>query len=348
MPPRDTSAGPSRYLKQERVAAIGPEGQHRLGQAAVLVVGVGALGSLIVEQLVRAGVGTVRLVDRDLVERTNLQRQLLYTEADADAAIPKAAAAADRLRAVNSEVVVEAFVEDFTAASARRLLGNSDLILDGTDNLETRYLINDLALAEDTPWIYGGCVGTFGQAAAIVPGRTPCLRCLFPEPPPADAMPTCDTAGVLGPSVHAVASIQSALAMRLLVAGRDAVRPAMTVLDPWEGICRQVTLGSPVAGCPACGSGTFDWLSGERGIAAVALCGRNAVQIGAGEPFDLDSVADRLAADGAIERTRFLTRWRPRERDGWTVTLFPDGRTIIEGTEDVAAARSLHAKWIGA
>ena len=349
MPPRTPSDnGPSRYLKQMRVAAIGKVGQDAIGNASALLVGVGALGTLIADQLVRAGVGRVRLADRDLVERTNLQRQTLYTEADAEAAAPKAIAAADRLRLANSEVAIEPFVEDVTPANIERLADGCDLLVDGTDNLETRYLLNDLAWASDRPWVYGGCVGTLGQAAAFVPGRTPCWRCLFPEPPPPDAMPTCDTAGVLGPSVHLVASIESALALRLIVDGRDAVEPAMTIADPWEGVFRRIELARPVADCPCCKRGERDWLRGERAAVAVTLCGRNAVQIAAVSAFDLDATAERLRTEGEIEAGRFLVRWRPAERPGWTVTLFRDGRTIVEGTEDIAAARSLHAKFIGA
>ena len=338
----------SRYAKQERLDAIGEAGQRRLGTSRVLVVGVGALGSLIVEQLARAGVGTIRLVDRDLVERSNLQRQMLYTEADAAAGVPKAEAAAARLRAINSEIAIEPFVEDVTPANARRLADGCDLLIDGTDNLETRYLLNDLALATDRAWVYGGCVGTFGQAAAFVPGRTPCLRCLFPEPPPPELLPTCDTAGVLGPAVHLIASIESALAMRLLVEGRDAIEPALVAADPWEGTFRRVRLGDPLPDCPACSRGDYEWLAGRRTTAAVALCGRRAVQIAASEAFDLDAATERLRSDGEVSSSRFLVRWTPRERPDWRVTLFPDGRTIVEGTDDIGAARALHARYIGA
>ena len=335
----------SRYLKQMRFGPIGAAGQRRIDATSVLVVGVGALGSLAAEQLARAGVGTVRVVDRDLVEKSNLQRQVLYTEADLGR--PKAAVAAERLRAINSDVTIEAIVEDFTAANARRLLGEADLIVDGTDNLETRYLINDLAVAAERPWVYGGCVGSFGQAALVVPGETPCLRCLFPDPPPPEALPTCDTAGVLGPAVHLVSSLQSAAAIRWIVT-RQAVA-AMTVVDPWEGVFRRVELAERQSDCPTCARRELDWLAGRRGSVAVALCGRNAVQVAApGDGFDLAAVTARLAADGTVQSLPFFTRWSPRERDGWTVTVFPDGRTIVEGTEEIAAARSLHAKYIGA
>ena len=338
----------SRYLKQMRFDPIGPAGQRRLDAARVLVVGVGALGSVITEQLVRAGVGTVRLVDRDLVERSNLQRQVLYAEADISR--PKAAVAGERLRAINSDITIDPHIADFTPANARQLADGCDLLIDGTDNLETRYLLNDLAVQTGRPWVYGGCVGSFGQSALIVPGRTPCLRCLFPDPPPADALPTCDTAGVLGPAVHLVASLESTAALKWIVAGHpDGAVAFLTVADPWNGTFRRVTLADPQPDCPTCGRHEFDWLDGRRGSVAVVLCGRNTVQIAApAGGFDLPAVAARLAADGTVQTLPFLTRWQPRDRDGWTVTLFADGRTLVEGTEDIAAARSLHAKYIGA
>ena len=341
-------AEPSRYLKQMRVAAIGDEGQAAIDAARVLIVGVGALGSTIADQLVRAGVGTVRVVDRDLVEHTNLQRQTLYTEADASAAVPKATAAADRLRQVNSDITIEAFVEDATPSNIERLATGCDLLIDGTDNLETRYLLNDLAWQSRRPWVYGGCVGTFGQAAALIPNRTPCWRCLFPEPPPADAVPTCDTAGVLGPAVQLIASIESTLVLKLLVAGADEVDGAMHIVDPWDGVLRRIQLASPIDDCLCCQRQQYEWLSGSRCVDAVALCGRNAVQIAASGGFDLAATAERLRAEGEISGNRFLTRWTPAERGDWQVTLFPDGRTIIEGTDDVGLARAFHARFIGA
>ena len=345
---RDAIDPDSRYLKQMRFDPIGAAGQRRIDAARVVVVGVGALGSLITEQLVRAGVGTVRLVDRDLVERSNLQRQVLYTEADIGR--PKAAVAGERLQAINSDILIEALIADFTPANAEQLAGGCDLLIDGTDNLETRYLLNDLAVGSSRPWIYGGCVGSFGQSALVVPGRTPCLRCLFPDPPPADALPTCDTAGVLGPAVHLIASLESTAALKWIVQGHpDDAAAALTVADPWTGTFRRVTLADRQADCPTCQRRELDWLEGRRGSVAVVLCGRNTVQIAAPPGgFDLAAVADRLAADGTVQTLPFLTRWRPRDRDGWTVTLFADGRTLIEGTEDITAARSLHAKYIGA
>ena len=337
-----------RYLKQRRLPCIGDEGQDRLAGGRVLVVGVGALGSLITEQLVRAGVGHLRLVDRDIVDRTNLQRQLLYTDADAEAGLPKALAAEARLRAVNREVRIESHVMDVTPSTIGGLVEGVDVLIDGTDNLETRYLLNDVAIDRARPWVYGGCVGTFGQAAALVPGRTPCFRCLFPEPPPTDALPTCDSAGVLGPAVHVIASLESTLAMRLLVDGPTNVPSAMLTADPWAGTFRRVELGEPASDCPACQRRELEWLSGERTPAAVSLCGRNTVQIAApAAGFELPQIVERLEQDGAVEQTRFLVRWHPRERPGWRVTLFRDGRTLIEGTDDVAAARAFHARFIG-
>jgi molybdopterin-synthase adenylyltransferase len=287
---------PGRYHRQMLLMQIGAEGQRRLGEARVLLVGCGALGSVLAEQLVRAGVGDLRIVDRDVVELTNLQRQVLFDEEDARDASPKAVAAAQRLRNVNSLVRVEPVVADFSPNNAEELCempgGAPRLLLDGTDNVQTRYLINDLAVQRGLPWVYGACVGTEGRVATILPGRTACLRCLFPHPPPGSDLPTCDTAGVLAPAAAVVASMQATAAIQLLTGA--AVTQRLVAFDLWAGEFRSIsTAGARLEDCPCCGRHHFEFLEGG-GDPLTTLCGRNAVQIagGRGQYLDLGRLAE--------------------------------------------------------
>jgi molybdopterin/thiamine biosynthesis adenylyltransferase len=346
-----------RYHRQMLLPQIGPEGQGRLAAARVLLVGCGALGSVAADQLVRAGIGRLRLVDRDVVEWTNLQRQVMYDEADARAGVPKAVAAAARLSAANSSVVVEPVVADVHAGNVEELAGvgergagKADLILDGTDNIETRYLLNDVSVKHSIPWIYGACVGTEGRVMLIRPGDGPCLRCIFPEPPSPGELPTCDTAGVLAPASAVVASLQTTAAIRSLVAPAESSDDALLSLDVWRGRFRRTPLaGARRDDCPTCVHRRFVFLerSGNRNL--VSLCGRNAIQIrpAAAVAVDFAALAARLQHSGEVEQTPFLLRFRPNDSADWSLTLFLDGRAILQGMQDPSRARAVYAKWIG-
>lgn len=344
-----------RYHRQMLLPQIGPAGQARLGAARVLLVGCGALGTVIAEQLVRAGVGFLRIVDRDVVELTNLQRQVLFDEADAASEMPKVIAAANRLRAVNSSVTIEPLAVDCHAGNVEELVGIQknaapvDLILDGTDNAETRYLINDVAIKHGTPWIYGACVGTEGRVMAIHPGKSPCLRCLFPQPPAAGELPTCDTSGVFAPAAAIVASLQAAAAIKLLIGALD-LKNQLTIVDAWGGRFHGVSMADARrADCIACGQRRFEFLDSPLNGASTSLCGRNAVQVrpGTSATLNLESLAVKLSACGAVERTPHLVRCRLTEPQSMKLTVFSDGRLIVHGTNDVERARSIYARYIG-
>jgi len=342
-----------RYHRQKLLTAVGDAGQAKLARSRVLLVGCGALGTVIAGQLVRAGVGHLRVADRDVVELTNLQRQTLFTEADVQAAAPKAVAAATRLRAVNSQVTVEPAVTDVHARNIEDLVliesRPADLILDGTDNAETRYLINDASVKHAIPWVYGACVGTEGRVMPIVPGVGPCLRCVFPNPPAPGELPTCDTAGVLGPAAAVVASLQSVCALKLLLGGAGVAE--LTVVDPWLGRFRSISLeGARREDCPTCGQRRFEFLETPTGPAATSLCGRNAVQVspsGQGAKLDMARVEHKLAAAGRVRRTPYLVRCELLDVAGLTLTVFADGRAIVHGTNDAARARSIYARYVG-
>lgn len=336
-----------RYIRQMRYAPLGRAGQERLAASKVLVCGCGALGSVLANTLVRAGVGWVRIVDRDFVETTNLQRQVLFDEGDVAAQLPKAVAAAEKLRRINSEVYVEAVVADVNHANLAELAEGVDAIVDGTDNFETRFLLNDFAVARGIPWVYGGCLGAEGQTMTILPGETPCLRCLMPDCPPPGAMPTCDTAGILGPAVGVIASIEAIEAIKILSGNRAAVSRYLTVVELWDSCIRQVHIASlrDQVDCPACKRREFSWLAGKEGSRSAVLCGRNAVQLTQpAKSISLDQLAQQLAGVGQVTRNAYLLRLKV---DAYELTVFPDGRALIAGTDDVAVARTLYAKYIG-
>jgi len=337
-----------RYARQMRFAPMGEEGQRRLLAARVLVVGCGALGSVLASTLARAGVGTLRLVDRDFLELSNLQRQTLYDEADVASGLPKAIVAQQRLRRINSEITIEAQVVDVTPRNIGMLVDQMDLIMDGTDNFETRYLLNDAALRWSVPWIHGGCLGAIGQTMTILPGETPCFRCVHPEPPPPGTAETCDTAGILGPIVNVVASVQSCEALKVLAGQRAAVCRELQVFELWENRLRQIKLDAlrQRAECPACGQRKFEWLTGERGSHTAALCGRNAVQLSFPERMTLSlaHLQQRLQGVGQVMRNAYLLRLSVPPHE---ITLFADGRAIVTGTEDIAEAKTLYARYIG-
>lgn len=330
-----------RYSRQILFHGIGEKGQQCLLDARVAVVGCGALGSFIAGALARAGVGSLRIIDRDYVELSNLQRQWLFDECDVAEALPKAVAAARKIAAINSGVSVDPAVADLIPSNAEELLGDAALIVDGTDNFETRYLINDFAVSRARPWIYGAAVGSYGIAMSVMPGRTACLRCVYPDPP-GGVQPTCETAGVLGPITSLIASIESAEALKILC-GADPSRKITTV-DIWSGEIRQIAQPAPDPDCPACGRREFPYLTGER-RAPVSLCGQNAVQIHErARPLDLKELAARLSPLGSVRANEFALRF---ETPPYLLTVFPDGRAIVKGTTDVAIARSLYARYIG-
>lgn len=338
----------SRYSRQVRFAPLGEVGQQRIRQASVALVGCGALGSVQAEILARAGVGRLRVIDRDFVELSNLQRQFLFEEADARDALPKAVAAARRLRNVNSEVEIEPVVSDFAASNAAELLAGMDLVLDGTDNFETRYLINDVCVSGNVAatrgWIYGAAVGSYGLKFAILPGRTACFRCIYPDPP-SGAQPTCETAGVLAPITATIAALQCADAIRLIATGFEPFEARLTTVDIWTGEIRQVDSPRRDDNCPCCGRREFEWLDGSR-RAPISLCGRNAVQIHErSRPIDLRDLATRLESFAAVRANEFALRV---QLEPYELTVFPDGRAIIKGTSDIGVARSLYARYVGA
>lgn len=337
---------PARYSRQVLFEEIGREGQARLMASRAVLVGCGALGTVQASLLVRAGVGTLRIIDRDFVEESNLQRQILFDEEDVKALLPKAVAAEKKLRATNSLVRVEGLVEDLNAASIGRLLDGFDLVLDATDNFDARFLLNDYCVKNSVPWVYGACVGSYGLTFPILPGETACLRCVFETAPPPGLSPSCDTAGVIGPIVGLVASLQAAEALKILTGRRDRVTRKMSVSDLWEGRQSQIDLPPRDPACPCCGRREFPYLEGSLGSDTATMCGRNAVQIRRkdGLRLDLDEVAKRLGHVGTVEKNRFLLR---ADIDDCRLTVFADGRAIISGTTDAAVAKSLYARYVG-
>ena len=338
-----------RFSRQVRFAGIGPEGQRRIQQSRILLVGVGALGTHLASTLVRAGVGAIWLVDRDVVELSNLQRQLLFTEEDARRGRPKALAAAEHLAKVQSDCELIPLAEDFDRHLFGRIGELPDLILDGTDNFATRYLLNDLAVSRRIPWIYGGAVGSRGTAMVVVPHRTPCLRCVLPDTAPAGEVGTCETDGILAPTIAAVSAFQSAQALALLARGEAEVARGVFTIDVWTGRSElRLRSAEPSAECPACTRGEFPALEHST-EGTVRLCGRNATQVtprSSEAAVDLGRLATRLhevATD--VELTPHLLRFKVEEC-GFSV--FRGGRTLVFGIDDPVRARVLYDRYVGA
>jgi len=334
----------NRYAKQILFAPLGKDGQERLGRSRVTIIGLGALGSMLANHLVRAGVGFVRLCDRDFVELDNLQRQVLYDEDDVKAALPKAAAAAAKLARINSETTLDPRVCDVNYANAEELAKDVDLVLDGTDNFETRFILNDACVKLGRPWIYGGCVGSYGMVMTVLPGEGPCFACLVGGLPEPGSSPTCDTAGVLNTAVSIVASLQANEAIKLLVGKKEALLGGLQTLDVWHNT-QQLIRVPRSASCIVCGKREFRHLEANPS-GATSLCGRNAVQIvpPRGSTLDLAEAERRLSALGKVRRNAYLLKLAV---DGCELTLFPDARAIVQGTDDVARARSLYARYVG-
>jgi molybdopterin-synthase adenylyltransferase len=332
-----------RYSRQTLFQEIGPEGQKKLAQARAVIVGCGATGSAVASLLARSGVGTLRIVDRDYVESSNLQRQSLFDENDARESLPKAVAAARQIACFNSQIVVEPHVADLTPVNADTLLGGAELILDGTDNFETRYLVNDYAVKNSVAWIYAAAVGSYGVTMNILPGETACLACVFPDTP-RGTVETCETAGILNSAVNLVASIAATETVKFLVGSRAKMRRTLLSWDVWSNDHAEVSASRPRAGCRACGERNFVHLAGE-GRPHITLCGRNSVQIHERQrPVDFAEMSARLQSLGAVRHNEFVLKfWR----EPYELTLFPDGRAIIKGTTDTAVARSLYARYVG-
>ena len=337
-----------RYSRQMRFPGIGRDGQRRLLEAHVTLCGCGALGTVLANALVRAGVGHLRLVDRDFIETSNLQRQVLFDEHDVAENLPKAEAAARKLAAINSSVHVDPVVTDIDRTNIVELCQGADLILDGTDNFEIRYLINDAAVKLNKPWVYGGCIGGHGQTMTILPGETPCLRYVFEAAPAPGEAGTCETAGVLGPVVNIIASLQATEALKILAGRRDKINRDLIYIDVWDNVIRRMQV-APLLGkvdCPCCRRHGFEWLEGAQGSQTTSLCGRNAVQVSHRAPsrLNFEDMARALGSLGEVHYNRFLLKFMA---DGCEFTVFPDGRAIIKGTSDVERARTLYAKYIG-
>ena len=343
--PNDETLVEERYSRQILFRGIGAEGQRNLARARVAIVGCGATGSALAGLLARAGVGMLRIIDRDYVEPSNLQRQSLFDEADAAESLPKAVAAARKISAFNSEIAVEAKVEDLVPANIEALLEGMDLILDGTDNFETRYLINDYAVDRGLPWIYSAAVGSYAVTLNVLPQKTACLACIFPDSP-RGMVETCETSGILNSAVNLVASISATEALKLLVDGPSSptLRRTLLSFDLWTNDRAEITAANPRPGCRACGEGDFIHLAGE-GRPHITLCGRNSVQIHERQrPIDFAELDRRLQPHGTVRRNDFVLKfWH----DPYEMTLFPDGRAIIKGTTDTAVARSLYARFVG-
>ena len=324
-------------------AGIGPEGQGRLLDSQVAIVGCGATGSALASLLARAGIGTLRIIDRDYVEPSNLQRQTLFDENDAAESVPKAIAAARKISSFNSQIVVEPYANDLAPENIGELLGGVHLIMDGTDNFEARYLINDYAVMNSLPWIYTAAVGSYAATMNVIPGETACLACIFPESP-TGTIETCESAGILNSAVNFAASVAATEALKVLTRAKDQLRRTLLSYDLWRNQRAEITADKPVFGCRACGKRNFLHLAG-RGRPHITLCGRNSVQIHEhNRAINLGEIGDRLKSFGNVRRSDFVLKfWK----EPFEITLFPDGRAIIKGTSDTAVARSLYAKYVG-
>jgi len=335
-----------RYSRQTLFNGIGKDGQEKLLNSRVLLVGCGALGSSHAEMLARAGVGNLRIVDRDFVEFTNLQRQTLFKEDDARNRLPKVAAAKTRIKEINSEIEVEAVIADVNYSNIEGLIEDCDLVLDGTDNFQVRYLINDSCVKHSKIWIYGAAVSSYGTTMTVIPGETPCLRCVFEEIPDAGSSPTCDTAGVIMPIIATVSSVQVTEAIKILVGKTSFLHGSIMQFDVWQNDWRKIKLGRPNPDCIACGQKRFEFLDAESQEFSAVLCGRNVVQIAPPKPsvIDLDALAEKIKHTAAVSQNEYLIRF---SRGEYEITVFRDGRAIIRGTDDVTAAKSLYARSIG-
>ncbi|MEE9308391.1 MAG: ThiF family adenylyltransferase [Spirochaetia bacterium] len=335
-----------RYARQIILPEIGEVGQKRLLETSVAVLGCGALGTNIANLMVRAGVGQLRIVDRDVVEPSNLQRQVLFDENDAANGLPKAIAAVHKLGRINSQVNLDPVVTDIDPYNVETLIRDVDIVLDGTDNFETRFLINDACIKLGLSWIYGAVIGTEGMVMAIVPNQTPCFRCLLAEMPPPGSTPTCDTVGVLGTAAAWVAALEVTEAMKLLLGYEKSSQGRLSIIDIWTGSVEQMQISKPDTPCPACDLREFEFLQARQGSWAVVLCGRNSVQINVKpkKQVSFSQLAERLRVVGSVDYNDNMLRLRLDQYELW---VFPDGRTIVKGCGDPAVGRAIYARYIG-
>ena len=336
-----------RYSRQILFSGIGQEGQQRLAQSHAVIIGCGALGALHAEMLARAGVGRLRLIDRDFIEESNLQRQIMFEERDVAERLPKAVAAVARINRINSEIEAEAVVIDVNYTNVEELIEDADVLLDGTDNFEVRFLINDAAVKLRKPWVYGAAVGSYGVQMTIRPHKTPCLRCVFPEMPAPGTSPTCDTAGVILPIVATIAAHQVSEALKILTGQTEKLHGSLLQFDLWQNTFTRLKLSERASDCPTCQQHRYDFLNARGGQLITTLCGRNAVQISpsTGASVDFARLAEQLRGAGEVSYNRFLLKFKTGEHE---ITVFPDARCIVKGTDDPNLARSLYARYIGA
>jgi molybdopterin-synthase adenylyltransferase len=336
----------NRYRKQILLREIGEDGQDRLRASRVALVGCGALGTVIANSLVRSGVGYVRIIDRDFIELDNLPRQILFDEEDIMKGLPKAIAAAEKLRIVNHDIVIEPVIADLNADTVDSLVKDVDLVIDGTDNFETRFLINDICIKRAIPWIYGGVVSTYGMTFTILPGETPCFKCFINEIPQPGASPTCDTVGVLGTAVNIIASIETTEALKILMGKKEALLRKLVYVDVWNGVWDLFMLKKGKVPCPVCDEGKFVFLEKKQGTVVTGLCGQHSIQINpsAVQPISFPALANRLSSVGEVRYNEYLLKFIA---DNYEFSIFPDGRTIVRGTTDISQAKMLFSKYIG-
>ncbi|MFB4162307.1 ThiF family adenylyltransferase [Alteribacillus sp. JSM 102045] len=335
-----------RYARQIRFPAIGDQGQNLLSQSRIAIVGVGALGGATANHLARSGVGFIRIIDRDVVVVSNLQRQTLFHERDAALGLPKAIAAKTHLEQINSSIKIEAMAQDLNAKNAEALLSDVDLILDGNDNFSTRYLINEVSQKHDIPWIYGAIVGDVGETSTFLPGQGPCFACLHPQLPEPGMLPTCETAGIIGPIVQLVASYQGAEAMKLLTKQFGKIRKSLLHLEMWDNFTQQEIKLPINSSCRVCGEGHFPYLQGEEGDSVTLLCGRDTVQVHPKETkkLDLNLLAKELSPLGSVRLSPYFLQFK---KDPYQISIFPDGRVLVHGTSEESVARVLYSQYLG-
>lgn len=335
-----------RYSRQVLFDQIGAKGQEKLHGSRVVLIGCGALGSSHAEMLARAGVGNLKIIDRDFVEFSNLQRQTLFSQADAEERLPKAIAAQKRIAAINSDVNVEPMITDVNNSNVESIIESGDLVLDGTDNFQVRYLLNDACVKQRRTWIYGAAVSSYGSTMTIIPGETPCLRCIFSEMPDAGSAPTCDTAGVIMPIIATVSATQVTEALKILVGDLKSLHGSLMQFDVWANDRQRIKLDKPNPECPSCGKRQFEFLDADNAEFSAVLCGRDAVQLASAHEtkLDLPALAERLARLTEVKVNEYLLRFTAGENE---ITVFRDGRAIVKGTDDVSHARSLYAKYVG-
>lgn len=338
----------SRYHRQYLFNKIGEQGQRKLISSRIAIIGCGALGTVLINTLARAGVGFIRIVDRDFIEFNNLQRQVLFDEEDIKENLPKAIAAERKVKKINSQIQVEAIVSDVNFTNIERFIQDVDFVLDGTDNFETRFLINDACVKLGKPWVYGAVIGSHGLTATIIPGETPCLRCIFETAPPPELTPTCDTAGIIASASTVIASLEATEAIKFLTGNKQDLNRTLYSYDVWTRQTQSFKLGGlrEAADCPTCKKGKFEFLSGDQTQKTTSLCGRNAVQITRPDNVTLDfkELASRFDQVGSVKYNSFLLQ---ATTGGYEFTVFPDGRAIIKGTNDPSQAKTIYAKYIG-